>query len=166
MKVLWVALLLCTGVILGLAFVVPGDIHITDRYLIAPSVGNLPEYRQVNMTSAAFPVWNGTGPGEKTALFSKYVASGTPFIIISLYSGDPSDPLSVTIITPDKTLGPFYDASDGMIDGRIDLKITDPATLIPGLWKFQVRSRKEIAYGNLENLSWIRASAQNHKTDE
>ncbi|MFA4860505.1 hypothetical protein [Methanoregula sp.] len=165
MKVLWIALLLCTCVILGVAFGVFGGIHITDRYPVAPVVGNLPEYHPVNLT-AAFPVGDGTGPEEKNALFSKYVALGTPFIIVSLYSGDPADPLSVTIITPDKSLGPFYDASDGMIDGRIDLKITDPETLIPGLWKFQVHSRKEISYGNLENLSWIRANTLNHKTDE
>lgn len=156
MKVLWIALLLCAGFILALAFIVPGDTRITDR-AIAPVIGNLPGERQVNMSGTAFPAGGGMGHEEKTAIFSKYVASGTPYIVVSLYSGDPADPLSVTIITPDKTLGPYYDASDGKTDGRIDLKITSPETMTPGYWKFMVHSRKDIMYGSLDNLSWIRA---------
>ncbi len=157
MKVLWIGLLLCAGFILALAFVVPGDIHVTDRTAIAPVMGSLPGERQVNMTGTAFPAGNVAGLEGKTAIFSKYVAASTPFIVVSLYSGDPSDSLSVTIITPDKTLGPYSDASDGKTDGRIDLKITGPETMTPGYWKFLVHSRKDITYGSLENLSWIRA---------
>lgn len=157
MKVLWIALLLCAGFILALAFLVPGDTHMTDSSSISPVMGFFPGERQVNMTGNAFPAGNVAGRDAKTAIFSKYVAAGTPYIVISLYSGDPSDPLSVTIITPDKTLGPYYDASDGKIDGRIDLKITNPDTVTPGYWKFLVHSRKDIKYGSLENLSWIRA---------
>jgi hypothetical protein len=156
MKVLWIALLLCAGFILALAFMVPGDTRVTDRAAISPVMGNLPGVRQVNITGTAFPAENGTGQEGKTAIFSKYVAASTPYIVVSLYSGDPSDPLSVTIITPDKTLGPYSDASDGKTDGRIDLKITSPETVTPGYWKFLVHSRKEITYGSLDNLSWIR----------
>ena len=157
MKVLLIALLLCAGLILVLAFAVPGDTHGTDHAAIAPATGNLPGDLPGNLTGTAFPAGNGTGQVEKTALFSKYVSSGTPYIIVSLYSGDPADPLSVTILTEDKTLGPFYDVSDGKIDGRIDLKISNPDSMAPGNWKFLVHSRKEITYGSLENLSWIRA---------
>lgn len=94
--------------------------------------------------------------GNETAIFSKYVGADTRYIVVSLYSGDISDPISVTIITPDSTLGPFYDGSDGVIDGRIDLKISNPDGMAPGLWKFLVHSNKNISYGSLENLSWIR----------
>lgn len=166
MKILGIALLFCAGVILALAFMFPGDIHITDRYTPTQIRGTLPEERQENMTGTGFPAQNGTGYEEKTALFSKYVAAGIPYIIVSLYSNDPADPVSMTVITPDKTLGPFYDVSDGKTDGRIDLKINNPDTLPSGYWKFLIHSRKNITYGSLENLSWIRTGTHDHKADE
>lgn len=98
------------------------------------------------------PAPDRAGRPEHTALFSKYVSAETSYIIVSLYSGDTADPLSLTIINPDKTLGPFYDGSDG----RIDLRLNNPGDMPLGVWKFQVHSYKNISSGSLENLSWIR----------
>jgi len=83
-----------------------------------------------------------------TALYSKVVSDKTPSIIVDLYSGDSGDPLSLTVITPDKTLGPFNDLSDGIADGRIYQKISRNGGLKPGIWKFRVQSSKDIAVFN------------------
>lgn len=92
-------------------------------------------------------IQNATTAGN-TAFFSKYVSEETPFILVDLYSGDPGDPLALTVITPDKTLGPFDDTSDGRMDGRIFIKISRDDRMTPGLWKFEVHSRKNISAVN------------------
>jgi hypothetical protein len=159
MKLLWTALLISAAAVLALVLVLPGDTRLADRSSGAPVSGSPFSGHPGNVTDVMLTEVNGTGHEVKTALFSKYVAADTPYIIVSLYSGDAADPLSVTIITPDETLGPFYDDSDGSRDGRIDLKISNPNAMKPGYWKFLVQSRKDITCGNLENLSWIRASS-------
>jgi hypothetical protein len=64
---------------------------------------------------------------------------------VDLDSGDPADPLSLTIITPDQVLGPFNDTADGRADGRIYLKISTFQGVSPGLWKFLVHSSNNIS---------------------
>lgn len=160
MRLFWWAVFLCAVIVVAL---VAGAIA-GYRSAGLPSPGAGPKELDVNLSHPVLPPMNLT-MGEKTAIFSKYVGAGTQSLIVSLYSGDRSDPLSVTIITPDKTLGPFYDSSDGKADGRIDLKITIPDTTPGGYWKFLIHSRKEITSGSLENLSWVRP-APDHKPDE
>jgi hypothetical protein len=165
MRLLWVAMLVCAGAVIFLALAPQGD--------IPQERGNA-----TRVLTSSLNISQDTGVHDllshpdvpekdlKTAIFSKNVVPGTKYIVVSLYSGDTTDPISVTIITPDKTLGPYYDASDGAVDGRIDLKISNADSMTPGLWKFLVHSRKNIAYGSLENLSWIRTGADDHKADE
>lgn len=90
---------------------------------------------------------SGTSPAGNTALFSKFVSPDTPSIIVDLDSGDPADPLSLTILTPDKTLGPYNDSADGRMDGRIYLKISKTDRMTPGLWRFMVYSANNISMG-------------------
>ena len=85
-----------------------------------------------------------------TAMYSKNVSDTTPFIIADLYSGDKDDPLSLFIITPDRTIGPFTDASDGRTDGRIYLKISRAGGLKPGIWRFLVQSNRTIRIGSID----------------
>ncbi|MDD4136642.1 MAG: hypothetical protein PHT99_01945 [Methanoregula sp.] len=165
MKVLWIAVLICAGAVLVLALTQPGGIS-PGRYCATVVSDNPLNGSRDNLVDNLLPLHTGRGSGNTTALFSKYVASGNRYIVVSLYSGDTADPISVTVITPDKTLGPFYDESDGIIDGRIDLKISSPDNLTTGLWKFLVHSNKNISYGSLENLSWIRTGNDDHKADE
>jgi hypothetical protein len=164
MRLLWIAALVCAGAVLVLALAPPGalvpgrdaargpDNRLNDSYGSAADNILLPHDGQGSL--------NGTAlfgkEGNKSALFSKFVTEGTRYIVISLYSGDTSDPISVTVIAPDRTLGPYYDGSDGVVDGRIDLKISTRGNLTTGAWKFLVHSNKNIAYGSLANLSWIR----------
>ena len=165
MRVLGIAVLICAFAALVLVLVPPGDI-LQDRLNTSRTDPGFLNGSPERMGDRLFPRQEVPESGIKTAIFSKNVAANTSYIVVSLYSGDTTDPISVTIITPDKTLGPFYDASDSSVDGRIDLKVSNPGSLTPGLWKFLVHSRKDIAYGSLENLSWIRTGTDDHKTDE
>jgi|GEM_PF-3159084 len=103
---------------------------------------------------------------EETVLFSKYVAADSPPILVDLNSGEPGDSFSLTIITPDGTLGPFDDQSDGRVDGRIYLRIARPNGSTPGLWKFVVRSNQNILIGDIGHLPWINTSMGDHKPDD
>jgi hypothetical protein len=165
MRVLWVAVLICAAAVLVLALVPPGNAPRDPETTTHAGTSPL-NSSQEKMVDSLFPRQEVPENDIKTAIFSKNVAPGTPYIVVSLYSGDTTDPISVTIITPDKTLGPFYDDSDGSVNGRIDLKISNPDMITPGVWKFLIHSRKNISYGNLENLSWIRTGSDDHKTDE
>jgi hypothetical protein len=67
--------------------------------------------------------WYSTGvPLAKTSFYS------------DLYWGAPSNSLTLTIIAPDTTFGPYYDSADGRIDGRINLRITKSGGLTSGTW--------------------------------
>jgi hypothetical protein len=57
---------------------------------------------------------------------------------VDLYWGNPSNSLSLTAIAPDGTIGPFYDSSDGVTDGRIYLTISRTGGIAPGTWVFRV----------------------------
>jgi hypothetical protein len=103
---------------------------------------------------------------EETVFFSKYVDANSPPILVDLNTGEPGDPFSLMIITPDGTLGPFDDGSDGRVDGRIYLRIARPNGSTPGLWKFAVRSDRHILIGDVDHLPWINTSLSDHKPDE
>ena len=156
MRVLWIAVLLCASAVLAMGVVFPDHLQAPESYGAPAILADPLDTSIENGVPGLLPEPDRPRLPEHTALFSKYVSAKTPYLIVSLYSGDPADPLSLTVITPDKTLGPFYDGSDGRIDGRIDLKINNPEGMMPGLWKFQVQSSKNISSGSLENLSWIR----------
>ena len=75
----------------------------------------------------------------ETDTFSQYVWPLTSSLMVDANWGDSSDSLSLTINTPDRTLGPYYDSSDGVVDGRILLRISNPSGYLPmGNWKFSV----------------------------
>jgi hypothetical protein len=165
MKARWIAVIFCACAVLVLALALPGEAFHTRNSTTLAGDNSLNGSTDLTTNSLLPPQYsNGSGNmnpfgpavGNKTALFSKYVSADTQYIVVSLYSGDITDPISVTIITPDSTLGPFYDGSDGVINGRIDLKISNPGGMTPGLWKFLVHSNKNISYGSLDNLSWIK----------
>ena len=175
MRLLWIAALACAVAVLVLALAPPGTLVPGRDAAGGPDhrPGDAPGGAADNLIlpqdgrgSLDGTALFGGKEGNRTALFSKFVTDGTRYIVISLYSGDTADPISVTVITPDKTLGPYYDDSDGVVDGRIDLKISTPGNLTTGPWKFLVHSNKKIAYGSLENLSWIRTGEEDHKADE
>lgn len=165
MKGYWIAVLLCAGALLVLVPAFMTDpLHDT---LFPSRTGDSPlQDGGQRAVAGLHPDHNDTKEATRTTIFSKYVSPGTRYIVVSLYSGDPADPVSATIITPDKALGPYYDDSDGSINGRIDLKISTPENLTPGLWKFLIHSNRNVSYGSLENLSWVRTGTDDHNADE
>lgn len=88
------------------------------------------------------PLSSATISQGETVWFSKVVPAGTTYMNIDLNWGDTSDILSLTVIAPDTTLGPYYDNSDGIINGRIYLSIFSSSGLAPGTWNFRVYGEK------------------------
>jgi hypothetical protein len=65
-----------------------------------------------------------------------YYTTSQPF---DLYWGNPSNSLRLRIITPDGyVLGPFYDASDGFINGDIYLVVSRSGGIAQGTWYTEV----------------------------
>lgn len=70
----------------------------------------------------------------ETHSYTRYISAGTTSFISDLNWGDTTDSLSLTIVAPDATLGPYYDAADGLTDGRIYLRISKTTGLTSGTW--------------------------------
>lgn len=70
--------------------------------------------------------------------YSRLVTSGTTSMIVDLNWADTSDSLTLTIYAPDGTLGPYYDADDGRIDGRVYLLISQFGGLTEGTWYYKI----------------------------
>jgi hypothetical protein len=127
MKVHWLALLL----VIGAAFAVPAVsakiVEEKNGYIVTPGDNNLrlPEIARFSSASIS---------QGQTQWYSTYVPAGKTSFYTDLYWGAPANSLSLTIVAPDTTLGPFYDSSDGRIDGRINLRITKSGGLASGTW--------------------------------
>lgn len=48
--------------------------------------------------------------------------------------GDTNDSLKLTIFAPDGVMGPYYDDSDGVVNGRIFLQVSREDGIEPGDW--------------------------------
>jgi len=74
----------------------------------------------------------------ETDWYSKYISSST--FTVYLVWNNPSNSLTLTIYSPDESVyGPFRDADDGRINGRIVLTVSNVQT---GLWVFKVYGEK------------------------
>lgn len=99
------------------------------------------------------PRASGTISTGETDTYSKYVLPLTSSLTTDLNWGDTSDSLSLTIIAPDQTLGPYYDSSDGYTDGRIVLQVTNPGGyLTMGTWKFGVHG---VSVNGVEDYTFV-----------
>jgi hypothetical protein len=157
MRARWIAGILLTAVLLMLIILSP---VINTRHLLEPALRD--DVRYINYDDNTM---NTSSPGH-SAIFSKYVSDNTTSIIADLYSGDPTDPLTLTIITPHSVLGPFNDSSDGRKDGRIYLKITEPGGMDTGEWKFLLYSRKNISVGCIRNVTICPTTNYNYVPDK
>ncbi|MFA5267570.1 MAG: peptidase domain-containing protein [Methanoregula sp.] len=126
-------------ILIGAAVLVSGvtaqDVYYRPGYEVVPATDtmNLP---------VLIPLSAGTIMQGETDWYYHYIPSGTASLTTDLYWGDTSDSLSLTIIAPDGTLGPFYDSSDGVINGRITLSVSRAGGLPPGTWSFRVYGEK------------------------
>lgn len=73
---------------------------------------------------------------------TKSVSPGTSSMFVDLNWGNTANSLTLTVMAPDGTLGPYYDSSDGTINGRIYLVISQSTGLTPGSWSFRIYGDK------------------------
>lgn len=104
-------------------------------YSVTPG-GNL------HMPAAMSPMTSGTIIQGETDWYSTVVSSGTVSLTTDLNWGYVPDSLTLTIIAPDATLGPYYDISDGTLNGRITLMVSQNGGITPGTWVFRVYGDK------------------------
>ena len=95
-------------------------------------VGNL------NLPAIMKPMTVGTISQGQTNWYSVVVPSGKTSITTDLNWGYVPDSLTLTVIAPDGTLGPYHDASDGVTNGRILLSFSRTGGIAPGTWMFKV----------------------------
>jgi hypothetical protein len=83
----------------------------------------------------------------QTNWHGKYIPSGCPGYYLDLNWGNPSNSLRLRVYGADgRIYGPFYDSSDGRIDGRILFWVTSGSgTLPPGTYYHEVYG--ESVYG-------------------
>jgi hypothetical protein len=130
MKVHWIVLLIITGAILFTPAVSAQVVENKDGYIISTVDSSGEETR----FPAVSPLSTSVISQGETHSYTRNVYAGTTSIVSDLNWGDTSDSLTLTIIAPDATLGPYYDAADGVIDGRIYLRISKTNGLATGTW--------------------------------
>lgn len=130
MKVHWIVLLVLIGAALFAPAVSAQIGKEKDRYIVSPAydVGKANQFARVSALAS-----NTISQGQLHT-YSRSVSSGTTSIVYDLNWGDTSDSLSLGIVAPDATLGPYYDNIDGQTDGRIFISVSRSSGLAPGTW--------------------------------
>jgi hypothetical protein len=130
MKVHGIVLLIVIGAVLFAPAVSAQIVEEKDGYVVSSADDVLKEdslARTLSLVSTTI------SQGELHS-YSRYVYSGTTSIISDLNWGDTADSLSLTLVTPETTLGPYYDGADGQVNGRIFLSVSKPSGLPSGTW--------------------------------
>nr|WP_320160488.1 peptidase domain-containing protein [uncultured Methanoregula sp.] len=149
MKVHWIVLL----VVIGAAFFAPAVsakiVEEKDGYIISTTNGTrlLPDMSRMSLSTIT---------QGQTELYNTYVPSGKTAFVPYLSWGSLSNSLSLTITAPDSQMGPYYDSSDGVADGRINLMISRGSGLAQGTWKsyvygYQVTGSQTYSYSATAN---------------
>ncbi|ADN36536.1 peptidase domain-containing protein [Methanolacinia petrolearia DSM 11571] len=127
MKLNWLAILFIIVAALAVPSVSAKIIEEKDGYIVTTCDKslNLPE---------AFKSTSRSISQGQTDWYSTSVPAGKTSLYADLNWGDTSDSISLTILAPDSTLGPYYDSADGHIDGRINLRISKSSGIPSGTW--------------------------------
>ncbi|OPY38311.1 MAG: hypothetical protein A4E35_00734 [Methanoregula sp. PtaU1.Bin051] len=144
MKVHWIALLIVIGAALIVPAVSAKVIEEKDGYVITTTNDYL-FLSDISLLSSSTIIQG------QTDIYTTYVPSGKTAFFPYLYWGSLPNSLSLTIRAPDSQLGPYYDSSDGIVDGRISLRITRSSGLAQGTWKsyvygYQVTGSQSYSY--------------------
>jgi hypothetical protein len=124
-----VVLLLCTSSAVVSAKELPVSLPGNGSYIIVPAHGTGIE---------PLTVYNSITQGA-TNWESKTVSSYITTLNVNLNWGNPSNSLQLTIYSPDGyVFGPYYDSSDGVTDGRINLNIQNSNGIAEGTWYYAV----------------------------
>ena len=128
-SVISLAILVCAIVL------IPGvcaqNVDKSTGYSVSPA-GNL------HLPVGISPLTAGSITQGETDWYSISVPSGKSSITADLNWGYTPDSLSLSVIAPDGTFGPYYDAADGVTDGRIFLTFSRTGGIAPGAWRFKV----------------------------
>lgn len=100
----------------------------------------------LHLPIAASPKTAGTITQGQTDWYTVIVPAGAASITADLNWGYVPDSLSLTAIAPDGTAGPYYDVSDGVMNGRIFLTFSRVGGIAPGTWKFRVYGEQVLGY--------------------
>jgi Bacterial pre-peptidase C-terminal domain. len=92
----------------------------------------------LHMPAVMLPTTVGTISQGETDWYTFSFPSGKSSLTVDLNWGYVPDSLALTVIAPDGTLGPYYDADDGVTDGRISITISRTGGIAPGTWRFKV----------------------------
>ena len=130
MRVHWIVLLILIGAALFAPAVSAQIGKEKAKYVVAPAynVGSADQFDRLSSRVSATIT-----QGELDS-YSTYVSSGTTSMTYDLNWGDTSDSLSLALIAPDATLGPYYDNIDGQTDGRIYITVSRSSGLATGTW--------------------------------
>lgn len=131
MKVSVTSLVILVCAIALISGVSAQDVDTSAGYTVTPA-GNL------HLPPVMSPMTAATIAQGETDWYSIVVPSGTASITTDLNWGYVPDSLTLTVIAPDGTLGPYHDASDGVMDGRIFLTFSRTGGIAPGTWQFKV----------------------------
>jgi hypothetical protein len=131
MKVSGIGLVILVCALVLISGVSAQDVDNNAGYSVTPAKGLV-------LPSVMSPMTAGSITQGQSKWYYYVVPSGKTSMITDLNWGDTSDSLALTIYAPDGTLGPYYDSSDGVIDGRINLAISRTTGLAPGTWNFLV----------------------------
>jgi len=131
MKVSGISLAILICAIVLISGVSAQDVDSNKGYSVTPA-GDL------YMPEVMSPMSAGTITQGETDWYSVYVSPGTSSLTMDLNWGYIPDSLTLTVLAPDATLGPYYDSSDGTMNGRITLQVTQAGGLTSGTWKFKV----------------------------
>jgi hypothetical protein len=131
MKVSVISLVILVCAIVLISGVSAQDVDSGAGYTVTPA-------RNLHLPPVMSPLTVGTITQGETDWYSWVVAPGTASITLDLNWGYAPNSLSLTAIAPDATIGPFYDASDGVTNGRIFMTISRTGGIAPGTWKFRV----------------------------
>jgi len=134
MRVHWIVLLILIGAALFAPAVSAQIGKEKAKYVVAPAynVGSADQFDRIS-TRAIHTINQG-----QLDTYSNYVSSGTTSMTYDLNWGDTSDSLSLALIAPDATLGPYYDNIDGQTDGRIYITVSRSSGLAQGTWYTRV----------------------------
>ena len=128
-----------------LLFALPVSAQEESTTIVKPASGTRP-------TNIGIDTAGSVTQGE-TDWYQQYIP-GVPQIVVDLDWYNPSNSLTLTIYPPGgkEVLGPYYDADDGITNGRIYLSLTDSngENLPGGTWRFKVYGEKVQGTQNYE----------------
>lgn len=102
---------------------------------VSTSIPSVSASGEFSAMATVYTIWQG-----QTNWHGKYIPPGCPGYYLDLNWGNPSNSLQLRVYGADgRVYGPFYDSSDGRIDGRIYFWVTTGSgTLPPGTYYHEV----------------------------